>query len=181
MKLLARRGLAPIALATAALLLPLAPSARVQAAEGNIPAQRTALKVVEDAFAWFNDVGARRTALTREGVATHFHPQASIRIDNEMKGIGAEGMYLRFAEMLEKLDYWEATQPFTIALTDGDHAAGQYQYRYRDKQGGTGVIDLISIWTVRDGKVLDTVEQAKYSGADLSLATHGKDGGTAKP
>lgn len=181
MTLLARRVLGPIALAAAALLLPLAPAATAHAAGSTAATDRTALKVVEDAFAWFNDVGARRTTLTREGVATHFHPEASIRIDNEMKGIGAEGMYLRFAEMLEKLDYWEATQPFTIALTDGDRAAGQYQYRYRDKQGGTGVIDLISIWTVRDGKVLDTVEQAQYSGADLSLATHGKDGGTARP
>lgn len=179
--MLARRGLVPIALAASALLLlPLALSATVLASESAARQERTALKIVEDAFVWFNDVGARRVPLTREGVATHFHPQASIRIDNEMKGIGAEGMYLRFAEMLEKLDYWEATQPFSIALTDGDRAAGQYQYRYRDRQGGTGVIDLISIWTVRDGKVLDTVEQAKYSGADLSLATHGK-AGAARP
>ncbi|MBO9376439.1 hypothetical protein GG804_06635 [Sphingomonas histidinilytica] len=135
--------------------------------------EKSAIDIIQTAFAWFNDVGAGRTPLTREAVALHFHPEASIMIDTEMKGVGAEGMYLRFKEMQEKLEHWEATQPFDVCLTDGDKAAGHYQYRFTDKQGGQGVIDIVSIWSVRDGKVYRTIENATYMGAEILLATHG--------
>ena len=134
---------------------------------------RHAIDIVITAIAWFNEVGAGRTELTRKAVAKYFHSDASIMIDTVMKGVGAEGMYLRFQEMEEKLDRWEVSQPFELCLSDGDKAAAHYQYRYIDKQGSTGVIDVVSIWTVRDGKVCQSVENATYTGAALTFASHG--------
>lgn len=131
-----------------------------------------ALDIVCTAIAWFNQVGARAIPLTREGVAQHFHPESSIMIDTVMKGVGVEGFYQRFEEMLDKLNRWEVTQPFTLSLSEGDRAAAHYQYIYEDKQGEGGVIDIVSIWTVRDGKVFQTVENATYKGATLDLESY---------
>lgn len=132
----------------------------------------TALAVVEDAFAWFNRLGRREIPLRREDVARHFAPDTRILIDNEMMGVGLDGMVGRFAEMLDKLAWWEAPMPFSPALSEGERAAAWYQYRYETRAGEAGVISIISIWTVAEGRVLETRENAVYQGASLTLARH---------
>ena len=131
-----------------------------------------AIETVENAFRWFNKVGSRKTALRREDVARHFHPETRIRIDNVMKGVGVDGLHARFEEMLEKLEQWEVPLPFHPSLSQDERAAAYYEYCYKDKQGGQGKISIIAIWTVAEGKVLETLENAVYAGDALDLASH---------
>ncbi len=131
--------------------------------------KQTALDIVSAAIGWFNEVGSRKVPLSREGVEKHFHAESSIMIDTVMKGVGRDGFYQRFEQMLDHLNWWNVTQPFELALSEGDRAAAHYQYRYENKQGEPGFVDVVSIWTVKDGKVFETIENASYHGAPIIL------------
>lgn len=130
-----------------------------------------AIDVVKASVLDLNKLGARTIPLTRALLERHFHPDVTSLINNEMKATGIDGFYQRFTEMQEKTARWEIT-PHDISLSEGDKAAGRYQYRFTDTQGGEGVIDIVAIWEVRDGKLFRMIEHGLFSGSDIALESY---------
>jgi len=71
--------------------------------------------------------------------------------------------------MRTQLKWWKVTQPFDLSLSEEDRAAAHYQYRYETQAGAPGFVDVVSIWTVKDGKVYEALENASYHGAPVEL------------
>ncbi len=120
--------------------------------------------VVERAFEWFSRVGLREIPLQQSDVEKYFAPDCRLYIDNVLKCEGSAAMMGRFQEMLEKFKSWNVAVPFEYGLSEGDKAAAAFQYHFIDNAGEEGLIHIIAIWTVRDGRVYETREMSCFEG-----------------
>lgn len=139
--------------------------------KANLTKPAKAIDAIKASVDDLNKLGARLIPLSRELLEKHFHAEVTSLINNEMKVVGIEAFYQRFVEMQEKTEHWEVT-PHDISLSEDNKAAGRYQYRFTDKQGLKGVIDIIAIWELRDGKLFRMIEHGLFSGSDIALASY---------
>lgn len=134
-----------------------------------------AIDLIERSFAWFNDLGARHAPLDRDALTQFFHPDIRLVVGGEVKVAGIEGLYDRFVEMLERVAEWHVPLPFERTVSEAASAAALYRYDYRDEAGRKGGIDIIAIWTLRDGRICEGVELTAFDGPPFELANHGVD------
>lgn len=129
---------------------------------------KTSMEIVEHATKYFNNVGAGRAELKRTELEKYFDEDVTSYIDDELMVAGIDGFFDRLTEMKSKVQFWETT-PCDISLSEDNKAAGRYFYRFTDKKGVEGVIHIIAIWTLRNGKLYRMIEHTLRSGAGITL------------
>jgi hypothetical protein len=130
--------------------------------------QSNSIEIVNRATAYFNDIGSGRRELKREDMALYFDEDVQSFIDNQLMVSGIDGFCDRLTEMKDVVRFWEA-MPCDISLSDGNNAAGRYVYRFENRDGEEGIIDILAIWTLRDGKMYRMIEHTLRRGAGISL------------
>ena len=127
------------------------------------------VQAVHNLFIWLNEMSASGGEIKLADVQRIFTADTTMTLNNRFICRGHEGQLQHSRDLMKKTKFLRFNLPFEQTIVEGDSVVGYYTCDFVSRDGVTGRVYDMCIWTVRDGKIASILENVVFEGQQVEV------------